>query len=484
MDVKSGMDQNSLIKKTLDLLEKHVKSRQISVSNRDVIRKNQSPDELANAFDLTIKDKGASDDDLVRSLGEVLDAGVNTGSPMFMNQMYGHVSDAAIAGDWVTTLLNTSMYTYEVAPLFTLMEQVCIEELCSYIWDGGGDGALTPGGSLSNMEAMVFARNRLFPDSAINGIPAGAKPVIFISDQAHYSFKKGAVFLGFGKNAIVEVVTDNNGSLIPAELEKAVEKAIKKGMTPMMAVGVSGTTVAGVFDNLPEIAAIAGKYNMWFHVDAVYGGSLLFSGKTRHLLSGIELADSVSWNLHKISGIPLVCSAILTKEKGVLNATFTTDADYLFHEEDAAIDLGQKSIQCGRHVDALKLWAAFKKDGREGFEKRVNQMMEGAHLLAQQVKKTPELRLFREPESPIVMFRYESDLKPEVLNELNHQIRNHLFREGRILFNFTHINNSTWLRCVISNPSFGEPEAAATVNEVMRVAEEILSKEYFYSELS
>lgn len=478
------MDRISFLKKTLEFLSIKAVDWEQADDEQKVIRENMTPESLKRAFDLSIRDKGVSEDELLDSLEKVIELSVNTGSKMFMNQMYGNVNVAAVAGDWVSTLLNTSMYTYEVAPLLTLMEMECVRELSSLVWEDGGDGVLTPGGSISNMEAIVFARNNKYPESSAKGIPDGQRPAIFISEQAHYSFKKGAIFLGFGHEAVIQVKSDDEGKIIPEELESEIESAIEQGMHPMMVVGVAGTTIAGFFDDLPVVASIADKYNMWFHVDAVYGGSLLFSKERRKMLKGIDLADSVSWNLHKISGIPLVCSVVLTKEKGVLNETFSVDADYLFHEQDADIDMGQKSIQCGRRVDALKLWAALKKDGLEGFGERVDKLMNGARTLADLVEQEENLELYNYPESPIVLFRYKGDVPEEVTDELNQHVRDEIFNEGRILFNYTNIADKTWIRCVISNPEFESEDAKRIISTFIESAEIVKQEEFYQYESS
>lgn len=470
------MDNSTFIKKSLQLLEEKLTEQ--PAEEFPVLRKDRSPEDIYSKFDFSIDDHGAPAEEILYVLSKVIDMSVDTRSPVFMNQMYGSTTPASIVGDWVTTILNTSMYTYEVAPLLTLMERECIRLLSGYVWPDGGDGVLTPGGSISNMQAIVFARNFKFPDSPTTGIPQEVKPAIYVSDQAHYSFKKGAIFLGFGRESVFEVETDSYGRVIPEALEKTIQDSIDDGFTPMMCVGISGTTIAGFFDDLHAVEKIARKYEMWFHVDAVYGGSLLLSEKTRKRLSGIENADSVSWNLHKISGIPLVCSVVLTNRTGVLDETFSIEADYLFHEEDAALDLGQKSIQCGRRVDALKLWTAWKKDGKQGFAHRVDELMRGANELASYVVNCSDLKLYQRPESPIVLFRYEAEgWTDQELDELNKKIRTRIFKDGRILFNFTNLVGKTWIRCVISNPDFGVADARAIVDAVCAAGHEVVAEE-------
>lgn len=190
--------------------------------------------------------------------------------------------------------------------------------------------------------------------------------VVFTSQESHYSLLKSCHWAGIGTDNLITIKTNDKGQMIPEELTKEIQKAYTEGKKPFMVNATSGSTVLGAFDNLQEIGHICKRYNVWMHVDACLGGSVLFSAKHRPLLDGIDHADSVSFNPHKTMGVPLQCSLFLVKEKGFLDACNSSHADYLFQQDkfyDVSYDTGDKSIQCGRKVDVFKFWLMMKSHG-------------------------------------------------------------------------------------------------------------------------
>lgn len=449
------LEELSLLEKVFFIITEYLKNSQKSTP----IRKSLTPVELRDNFNTVLRNFPIESEELVAILKRTLNYSLNTSHPLFMNQLYGGTNLVAILGDFFTTLLNTSMYTYEVAPLFTLIEQACLEKLGNFIGfsENTFDGTFTSGGSTSNMLAMLLAKDKKFPNSKFKGLKETPLFSIFISEQAHYSFFKNALLLGFGKESIIKIKSDTVGKIdlnnLLAEIE--VEKA--KGRIPLMLVGTAGTTINGVFDDLEKLSEIAKINDMWFHTDASYGGSLLFSNRYKNLLKGIKHSDSVAWNLHKMMGIPLTCASLIVKEKGLLEKSLSVEVDYLFHENSNEFDLGNKSLQCGRRVDAFKLWLAWSFEGNTGFETRVDTLINKALLFSEKLKANINFEVFNEPESPIVCFQFKpKNLSLEQVNSLNQKIRNKIFQEGEMIFNYAKIKDKTVLRCVISNPELTE----------------------------
>lgn len=195
-----------------------------------------------------------------------------------------------MAGEWLTATANTNMFTYEIAPVFILMEKVVLSKMREIIGWNAGDSILAPGGSISNLYAFLAARHKMFPAYKEHGskvIPG--ELAMFTSDQSHYSVKSCSSVCGLGTDNCVMVQSDINGRMIPQELEKHILERKARGQIPFFVCATAGTTVIGAFDPLNEIADIAQKYGMWMHVDAAWGGGLLLSRKYRaQRLSGIE----------------------------------------------------------------------------------------------------------------------------------------------------------------------------------------------------
>lgn len=458
-----------LIQFTTDFFQKNI---QKDTDTLIQLRKNCSPDELKSKITFEISKKGLSSEDLLELIRQVIDYSVELNHPFFMNQMFGKTQPIAFLADIIMSQLNASIYTYEVAPVMTLIEKEVVAKLGEKIWGNGiGDGVFTAGGSISNMNALFLARQQYNQQLKKEGLYDQKPFAIFVSDQAHYSFVKGVNYLGFGIDSLVKVKSDKHAKIEAHSLKNAINKSKKEGRIPLMVIGIAGTTISGSFDNLQSIANIAKENNMWFHVDAAFGGSFLFSEKQKYRMHGIKNADSVTWNFHKVMGMTLSTASFLTKEKGLLKKAFSVEADYLFHEEDYDYDLGQKSLQGGRKPDAFKLWLSWKYLGDTGFEKHVEKLHNAALSLAEIVHKNKYLELFAMPESSIVCFRYiaPSNSTKET-NELNKRIRKEIFNEGKIIFNYSYIHNTVYIRCVLLDPNITEKQLKFIIDTVTKKA--------------
>lgn len=193
--------------------------------------------------------------------------------------------------------------TYEVSPVFTLLERRLMKYLASFCsWPSESvDGIFVPGGSMSNMFGLTVARHAKFPNVKKEGVASIAgKAVIFVSEDAHYSFVKGCVWTGHGSDAVIKVATDASGCMLVDDLRDKITQSLTDGKVPFMIAATAGTTVLSAFDNIKALSQVAKQFNVWLHVDAALGGTVLFSKNHRSLMHGVEEADSISWNLHKL----------------------------------------------------------------------------------------------------------------------------------------------------------------------------------------
>jgi glutamate/tyrosine decarboxylase-like PLP-dependent enzyme len=466
-------NMNDSFQSLVDYVISKVYERLQPVSEQNIqLRKALPPKELRSKLDLQIEQKAISPDQLLAIVQEVVAYSVNTNHPYFMNQMFGKMQPISLLADVLISVLNTSMYTYEVAPALTLIEKETIGFLASKVWgEGIGDGVFTSGGSMSNMKALFLARQSKLPHIKNKGF-FGEKPVaIFISEQAHYSFTKGVNFMGFGDEALIKIKSKSDARIDIDDLNEKLKKSIADGKIPLMLVAIAGTTISATYDPIDEMASIAKKHNMWFHVDAAFGGALLFSDAGKHKLKGIEYADSVGWNFHKAMGMPLTTSSFLTKEKGELNEAFHVSADYLFHNVDDDYDQGQKSLQGGRRPDVLKLWMSLKYQGESGFKQRIEALRNRAVTFATMIENTPYLELFQQPDSLIVCFRYNpQNVSIEEANQINIKIRESIFNEGNIIFNYAPLHDKIYLRCVILDPDYTDILLKGIITTVLKKA--------------
>jgi len=423
-------------------------------SNNDTtipVVKYRTPSELSKALDFKVKPEGVTEQEFLELLDKYLEYSVRTGNKQFLNQLYSGFNFPAFIGEVFTVLANTSMYTYEVAPVATTIEKEMISLMNSYAGYTEGDGIFVSGGSNANLVAMFSARNKILPESRFEGYDRNEKLTAFVNEQAHYSFETAANILGIGAKNVIKVKSDKNGKLIPEELENEIVASIQRGEKPFFAAATCATTLLGAYDPIDEMAGICQKYNLWLHADGSFGGSLILSDKYRYMMKGIEKTDSFAWHPHKLMNIPLVCSALLVKKRGTLQHNITDiNTDYIFHDIDAVEDLGKKSIQCGRRVDAVKLWFAWKYYGLEGYQKRIDNLIEMAAYAEEKVKENTNLELLSERQSFSVCFRYVSEHEDD-LNKFNLGLRESLRKTGRSIVNYGYIGKTLAIRLITAN---------------------------------
>ncbi|CAH2054369.1 unnamed protein product, partial [Iphiclides podalirius] len=345
----------------------------------------KNPKELETILDLDFS-SGVDDNELERCVRKVVKYSVKTNKASFRNQLYGGTDPYGLSGAWISEAFNTSQYTFEVAPAFTLVELKMLNHILRLFGIPNGDGIFSPGGSISIMYALVAARYKAFPQVKSKGVRDLPELVIFTSEDSHYSLMKGAHWLGFGTDNVKRIATNEIGQMRLDNLEAAILREKELGKQPIIVNTTAGTTVLGAIDNLESVAEICERHGIWMHVDACWGGSLMLSPKYRNGLKGIERANSISWNPHKMVGAPLQCSVFLIREKGLLHAANCASAQYLFQQDkfyDVSYDTGDKSVQCGRKIDAFKLWMIWKARGDSGLGLLADHAMEMAEYCAE-----------------------------------------------------------------------------------------------------
>jgi len=438
------------------------------------IRHDRTPSSLRKTTDLDLPLVGAGLDRVLDDIRTYLQGSVRTDQPGFMNPLWGGLTPEGLAGELVTAATNTSMYTYEIAPLASLIETAVLDRMRQHLRMPSGAGTLTTGGSSGNLMGVLCARQAALPASGHDGFD-GRSWCMFVSKEAHYSVAMAANVLGLGRANLIKVDTDGNGRMDPVALDHAINRERDLGRTPLCVVATSGITVRGAFDPIQGIADVCGEHGVWLHVDAAWGGACLFSATHRHLMDGVERADSVCWDAHKMMGLPLVCSAFIVQREDVLRAACAhgNEAHYLFHDDAEQQDLGRLSLQCGRRNDALKLFLAWRSRGDAGWGALVDRYMSLAGHLADRVSREPSLELVGTPAWTNVCFRHLPDGVPhlgETIDAHNAALRAALLEEGRFMVSRSDLDERVVLRSVIANPAVEEATLDALVDAVLRLA--------------
>ncbi len=433
-------------------------------------------------FELTetpMKDMGQKKELLLNIIKE----SVNTQSPRFLNQLYGGTSDVTWLGELLTAVLNTSMATYEIAPLFTLMEKELIKAMNDKVCFKEMDGIMVPGGSYANMYAIHCARLAKDKENKTKGL-FGRKPyVAFVSKAAHYSTEKAMNLLGFGVERLITVNTDSDHRMKIDSLEEAIVKSQQDGFEPFCIVSTAGTTVWGSFDPILEIQNLSTKYNLWHHVDAAWGGLALWSDKKdESFYKGLDQVDSITLDFHKLMASSLTKAIYICSRPEIFyEASSGGGSEYIFHskKEDEMNDTGVYALQCGRKVDSLSLWLQWKFNGGEQFSNKFKELEKVRDYTVDKIKEKPaDFKILHDPEFMNICFQVlpkDFDKDSPIPYSYNQEIRSELMKRGNFMVNFSKSEeHGTFFRLVLNHWLVSESIIDEFLKELLDIKEALL----------
>ncbi|MPQ98232.1 pyridoxal-dependent decarboxylase [Modestobacter sp. I12A-02628] len=382
--------------------------------------------------------------------------------PTYLAHLNCPVVIPAVQAEAVIAAVNSSLDTWDQSAGGTLIEQRLIDWTAARIGFPAGDGVFTSGGTQSNLQGLLLAREEACarlrgarPDRPrLPELLGGLR--VFASDVSHFSVCTSAALLGLGEDAVVEVPTDEHRRMRPDALADALARCAAEGLTPMAVVATAGTTDFGSIDPLTEVAALCAATGTWLHVDAAYGGGLLVAPRRRPLLAGIELADSVTVDFHKTFFQPVSSSALLVRDPASLRHV-TFHADYLNPAEPVGLPVPNqvdKSLQTTRRFDALKLWTTLRVMGADAvgelFEQVVDLAAQGWVLLAED----PRLEVVVRPQLSTLVFRYvpARPCPPELVDQLNRHVRAAVAASGQAVLGGTTVDGRAHLKVTLLNP--------------------------------
>jgi L-2,4-diaminobutyrate decarboxylase len=370
-------------------------------------------------------------------------------------------------GALIDGLTNNAMAIYEMGPAAATLEFVVLNWMLRQVgWTPAplpparsepgsfGGGLLTHGGSLANLTALAAARARIDPEAWQNGVRRDL--VVIAPAAAHYSISRAVGILGLGQGALVNAPADAEGRILPSELLALVRGLGGGGKTVMAVVANACSTAAGLYDPLREVGRFCREHDLWLHVDAAHGASALLSGALRARLDGIELADSMVWDAHKMLRAPTLCAAVLVRDHRHLDGAFRQQASYLFHDKDEpGFDFMGRSVECTKAGLGLRLFLVLAAEGEAALGRYVERQTALAREVAARLRQEPGVEVAVEPESNIVCFRLDGDDARQL------ELRRRVLEEGRYYLSCTEYRGRRWLRLVLMNPAtqIGDIEA-------------------------
>lgn len=411
-------------------------------------------------------------------------------------------------------LLNQNLVKREASPSMTMVEVETLAELHRLIYRRENEyylrhsenrdstlGLITSGGTLSNLTALWIARNLCFPPALdFSGVETAGlvraleryeceSAVIIGSRLMHYSIEKAATLLGLGAQNLLSLPVDDSNRLDVDALKDCLADCAARKRRIMAIVGIAGTTECGSIDPLNAIAEIASDRKIFFHVDAAWGGPLLFSQRYRHYLAGIERADSVVLDGHKQMYLPVAVSALLLRDPESARV-IEKQSHYMLQEGSG--DLGRRSLEGSRNGAALFFHAGLQLIGAEGYGFLMEQNLRNACEMAELVRKRPEFEMLIEPETNILLFRglpvafrdlhrrQFSTQENALINDFNERLQKKQSQNGRSFVSRTTIvlgkDNGiplVALRAVITNPLLKEEDMQRVLDDQVSIMAEL-----------
>jgi len=409
----------------------------------------QNSDELRGR--IRIDDRGGAEGmALIRML---MENAIQLHHPAYMGHQVCPPFPSAVIADLVISTLNQSTAVWEMSPIGTVIEQEVVRWLADRVgYPSTSLGTAVSGGSAANLTGLLAARARWMAKHVDRTLsPTGrtgesdlrpARPIILCSADAHYSIARAAAIMGIASDDVIKVPTDVRHRLDLI----ALEAALRETSDVMAIVATSGSTATGAFDDLRAIAALRDQYDTWLHVDAAHGASVILSERLRILVDGLDLADSLAWDPHKMLWMSLSLGVLLVRDGNWLRRAFEADAPYLFNAERAGDNIGEVTIQCSKRADAIKLWLTLQMSGTRPFVEAMEHVANLTEYLYKTVVASDDFEPMHVPEFNIFCFRHRSD------DETNAAIRERLIRSGQAWITSTLLKGRRVLRVTMINP--------------------------------
>ena len=340
-------------------------------------------------------------------------------------------------------------------------------------------GLLVSSGSTANLTGLTAARDTMVPELLDDGTAsAAAACIVYTSEQVHNSVDKAVGLLGIGRRNLRRIETDAEYRIVPAALERAIAEDRAAGRRPICIVGTAGTVNTGAVDDLEVLAAIARREKLWFHVDGAFGASLIVSRRFKHLLRGIEHADSIAFDFHKWFYVPYDVGCVVVRDESRLRASFSPPASYLAKLDrgiaGGGVSYGGLGADLSRRFRALKVWMSLKEHGADRYGEQIEQNVDQARYLASLVEQHPELELAAPVPLNVVCFRYKpTDGSRTDGDAINREILMRIQEAGIAAPSSTVLDGRFAIRAAITNHRSTRPDFDALVEAVVEIGRQL-----------
>lgn len=421
-----------------------------------------------------------TDQDFQAFLQNFLDGATRLHHPAYVAHQIALPHYASALADLISGTLNNGMSVYEMGPTAGALEVAVVDWMLDRVgWQPTGrngnrlpaagsfpgGGVLTHGGSLANLTALLAARAAVAPESWQEGTSGDL--VVLAPATAHYSMARGVATMGMGTDALVEVPSDDLGRILPDGLPATLASVTGEGKRVMALCANACATATGLYDPLQEVGAFCRDHGIWFHVDGAHGASALLHADEKQRLAGVALADSLTWDAHKLLQTSALCAAVLFRDGRRLLGTFQQNAAYVLEgTREMGHDFIGHQFECTKSPLGLKLFLVLAMAGEEALGRNVGVLWERTRRIHHQIAARPGFQVLCPPESNILCFRYKGD------DSEQSRVRQELMREGGFLLTQADVAGKRWLRMTVMNPLTDQNTIRRLLDRIEGVARE------------
>ncbi len=392
----------------------------------------------------------------------LLEYSVYTGHPRFMAYISGTGTVPGAVADMLASGVNMNVGGWRLSPAATEVELALMRWFAEMFGLPATTGGLiVSGGAMANFVALKVARDvKASWDVRNQGVAAGPPLVLYASEEVHVVIDRAADMLGLGQEAVRKIPVDGGFRMRPDALREAIARDREAGAVPFAVVATAGTVATGAIDPLPEIAELCAGQDLWFHVDAAYGGPAVLAEDLRPLFAGIERADSIAFDPHKWLYTPHSGGCVLIRDVAHQAVSFQVAPSYIHQDPELAIqavDFNSLGPQFSRGFQALKVWVSLLAHGRRAYAARISHDAALARYMGAMVEEHPELELASPVGLSICCFRYVPPglaVGPDrdaYVSELNERLMTEIQRDGRAFCSNALLDGRWALRACIVN---------------------------------
>lgn len=440
------------------------------------------PDDIKEHFKEPLPTTGTSEAAVYEDFKQtILPYPLGNNHPRFWGWVIGTGTPLGMLSELLTGALSAQLGGGEHVGLYVELQVLnWLKEIMGFPADASG--VLASGASMANFLGLTVARNaKAAVDIRKVGLQANQpQMVLYTSAEAHSCHQKNVEVLGLGRDSIRFIPVNDQYQIDLDQLRATIEADKAAGLLPFCVIASAGTVKTGAYDDLNALADICAEHHLWFHVDGAFGALAAFTEESKHLVSGMERADSLAFDMHKWMSLPFEAACVLVKSRTAHYNTFTLTPDYLTHGDRGAsaakVWMSDYGLQLSRSFRALKVWMALKTHGVDFIGKSIQMNIEQTRYLVSLIERSPELECAAPAPLNIVCFRYvQNGLSPEALDNLNKELLLRLHESGVALVSNATVNGKYCLRMANVNHRSVYTDFDLLVEKVVELGRELVA---------